>query len=149
MTHPWMYEEPGRTIVAVSGLILCGSCTLLALYWLVTLLPMFELDSAGITYRVTSLRVPPLPPVTWGSVRWQDIRRITAYKQEDDFAHGGTRLKLTIKLTHRAIVAHGYKPTVELTVSQWLLPISIEEFVHDIHEHHSVTLIGGPWRDLH
>lgn len=141
-TRPWMYEEPGRTLVSVSIVLFCGAVTLIYLYWVLTPWPMFELDTAGITYRI--------PPFRWNTVRWPDIASITADKQVHSWAQGGnTVLTVRIILKRAAVIAHGGKPEVKLAVAQRILSIPIEELARHIRRHHAVTLIGFSPRDSH
>lgn len=140
--NPWEYEEPGRTIVSISLVVVFGAGTLIALYWVLTPLPMFELDAMGMTYRV--------PPFKWSAVRWDDIASITASKQVYNWPwRFNTRLTLRITLTQGAAVAQVRKSKVKLAVAQELLAMSVEELVWRIRQHHAVTLSGFAWRDPH
>jgi hypothetical protein len=138
-TNPLMYEEPWRSIIAGAGLALFGALALRALYFAVTPWPLVALDAQGLTYRV--------PPFRWGAVRWDDLELVVAGKRRTG-RMAVTILRLDLTLSKGALASHGGKGQVKLTVPGWLLGVPPDEVVRVMRQYHTVTLLGGPWRDL-
>src|SRR6185437_12688270 len=69
--HGWEYQEPVKTVVFVVILVGSAAFTLLALYWVVTPLPLLQLTASSFTYRPF-----PLPKRV---INWDDMEYISAF----------------------------------------------------------------------
>lgn len=136
--HSWEYHEPAKTIVFIVVFVLAAAITLLALYWVITPLPMLELTTSSFIYRPF-----PLPKRV---IQWSDVEHISAHawKRSVNLLMDRTILTLTFSLNAHGALAAGGSQRIEIDIVPGVFSRKPEALVRLLREYHSVQFYSDP-----
>lgn len=137
VTHPWLYVEPVKTLFFGAWLLLCGTIVLMGLYWMLTPLPMIELNATGMMYQRL--------PLMRRNVRWDDVSDINAFTTSwKSYFRRVTQLILTIRLKPHAALLYQGREQLVWKFGPALLPVPLDGVVRDIERYHHVKIAKSP-----
>jgi len=132
LAHGWEYQEPVKTVVFVVILVGSAAFTLLALYWVVTPLPLLQLTASSFTYRPF-----PLPKRV---INWDDMEYISAFtwKRAVNLLMDRTMLTVTFTLKPQCALAPAGRQQVQIDISPANFSRKPEELVCLLRDYHAV-----------
>lgn len=130
--HGWEYQEPAKTIVFVMMLVVFAVFTFLALYWVVTPLPLLQLTASSFTYRPF-----PLPKRV---ISWEDVEFVQAFtwKRSVNLLMDRTMLTLTFTLKPQGALAYAGRQQIQIDIVPANFSRKAEELVRLLREYHTV-----------
>lgn len=130
--HSWEYQEPAKTIIFVVMLVGSAAFTLLALYWVVTPLPLLQLTASSFIYRPFPL---PKRVISWDDVEF--VQAIT-WKRAVNLLMDRTILTVTFTLKPQGALAPAGRQQIQIDISPANFSRKPEELVRLLRDYHAV-----------
>ncbi len=131
-TYRWEYQEPAKTVVFVVMLVVFAVFTLLALYWVVTPLPLLQLTASSFIYRPF-----PLPKRV---ISWEDVEFVQAFtwKRAVNLLMDRTMLTITFTLTPDDALVPGRRQQIQIDIVPANFSRKPEDLVRLLRDYHAV-----------
>jgi len=132
---PWAYQEPGKMIVFIAGLLILAPAVAVGLYWTLTPRPLLQLSATSLVYR-------PFPRAT-RTIVWDDVEQVIVYHDATRQGRPATRLTLWCIFkpplwTDRALKRR------QMDINLQLLSLSADELIELIGTYHHVHTLRTP-----
>ncbi|HLZ23358.1 MAG TPA: hypothetical protein VKQ30_14675 [Ktedonobacterales bacterium] len=119
-THPWLYQEPTKTIFFIVWTLICVLMLALGLYWTLTTRPLLQLSATSLIYR-------PFPRPT-RTIVWDNVEWLTAFPSRGTRQRSPARI-LTLRVTFKPhhLFADRAPQKLQLDINLQLLSLSADE----------------------
>lgn len=132
---PLLKQDSTRMLSMGLVATMCGAAFLTYLYWTITPSPMLFVDEIGLVFQRW--------PLIKRTIAWADVYTIMVIQTSTTayFWRFGV-LTLRVAIRPHSVATYGNKRQLQLTISQWMLPITVKEVVRLLRRYHKVTFSG-------